>query len=303
MNYAPDRAAKGQTDVLSYFSLPRVRISRGLLIAAACISLAPPVAVAQITPPLRILLANDDGIGAPGLAVLAEALADLGDVSVFAPSTNRSGSSLALEMRGSTEVERFERDGRFFGYGVASTPAGAMMVGLEHALAAGQPFDLVVSGINRGANVGDLGHFSGTVGSAMIGAYYGVPAVAVSADATAPDYELSARVAVAFIRQMLQYRPAPGTVYSINVPRGVDEADLQIVVAPMGGSYVRFGFDVNLEASPPVAVPRFRVGEAEAGSDTDAYNRGRVTVTPLRFDWTDRPALREMQAWDLRVRE
>ena len=89
-------------------------------------------------------------------------------------------------------------------------------------------------------------------------------------------------------------------MYSINVPS--DAADgLAMVVAPMGGSYMRLGFDVNLQDSTAGAVLRFREGEAAAGTDTERYTRGRVTVTPLRFDWTDYAALRDLQAWDLRV--
>ncbi len=283
------------------FSMFRRRISSGVLIGVLVVSIVPCTAHGQASQQPHILLANDDGIDAPGLAVLAQALAAVGHVTVFAPSTNRSGSSMAVDVRGPVLVERVMRDGQLFGYSVGTTPAGAMLIGLEHELGTGQPIDLVVSGINRGANVGDLAHFSGTVGAAMIGAYSGVPAVAVSADARAPDYELSARVTVAFIQQLLQHGPAPGTVYSINGPSNVAADSLAMVVAPMGGSYMRLGFDVNLQDSTAGAVLRFREGEAPVGTDTDQYSRGRVTVTPLRFDWTDYAAFRDLQAWDLRV--
>lgn len=266
------------------------------------VSLGPGAAFGQSPDRPHILISNDDGIEAPGIAVLARELAKIGDVIVFAPSANRSGSSMALDLRSRIQIERVMHDGELFGYGVNTTPAGAVLLGLEHETEVGRPVDLVVSGINQGANVGDLAHFSGTVGSAMAAAYYGIPAVAVSADARAPNYGLAARFVAQFIEELLRRDPAPGVVYSINVPAGVPAEGAEAVVAPMGGSYFRIGFDVRLDDTSGVAVPRFDEEVVPEGSDTELYTGGRVTITPLRFDWTDWDVLRDLRTWNLVVR-
>ncbi len=277
--------------------LPCVRSALFVSTLATVVSLA---AHGQSADRPHILVTNDDGIEAPGIVALASELAKIGDVTVFAPSENRSGSSMSLDIRNQISITPVMRDGVLFGYGVGTSPAGAALVGLEHEAEAGRPVDVVVSGINRGANVGDLGHFSGTVGAAMMAAYYGIPAVAVSADARHPDWDLAARFTAQFVEELLRRETQAGIVYSINVPAGVTRGDTA-VAAPMGGSYFSLGFTVRTSDSAGSAVPRFGEPVVPAGSDTEHYNHGTVTVTPLHFDWTARDALRELASWNLAI--
>src|SRR5690606_32640490 len=114
-----------------------------------------------------ILVSNDDGVQSEGIAALAAELSTFADVVVVAPDDNESGASHRSVIRTQiTTLSRVERDGQFFGYSVNASPADAVKFGLLH-FGAERPFDLVVSGINNGANVGQIAHTSGTVGAAM----------------------------------------------------------------------------------------------------------------------------------------
>ena len=224
----------------------------------------------------RILLSNDDGIGSPLLAVLHRELAALPGVEVVvaAPDENKSGSSHSSDS-GPTIVDRFYLDGEFFGYAVHGRPADAVRFGLIE-LGKEQPFDLVVSGINRGANVGDVSHLSGTVGAAMEGIYQGVPAIAISQDTEEVDTVASARFTAQLVSLYVEQGAPEGILISINIPGG----DLKgIRVRPMGDSYLQTaGYDL-----------------LEQGQDRLVYER-RPTVN-WRYCVPQRPTAAFPRTW------
>ena len=162
----------------------------GLLTIVALIILT--ASVTDVQQRFRILVTNDDGIETAGIHTLAESLRSVADeVVVVAPDGNRSGSSQAIS--GEPLVVREFWDGsRSLGYGVSGFPADAVRFGLIE-LGGDQGFDLVVSGINVGSNVGNVSHLSGTVGAAMEAIFQGVPAIAVSQEAGDTNYTLAAR--------------------------------------------------------------------------------------------------------------
>lgn len=269
-------------------------------------SLMPPATLAQdeasALPPWRILVTNDDGIGTKALAQLVAALGEHAEVVVCAPDGNRSGSSQSVNAwTKSMAVETAEVEGASLAVAVGGSPADAVAYGLLE-LGKERPFDLVVSGINVGANVGELSHYSGTVGAAMEAVYRGVPAIAVSQGGRTRDYAFSARFTANFVTQLRAHGTRPGVVYSINVP-GVPEPERKgVALRPMGGSYLvlRGWTERKTESGKPGAVAKLGlVRSAPAGSDSEAYGQGYVTVTPLQFDWTDRAALLELGDWDL----
>jgi 5'-nucleotidase len=199
-------------------------------------------------------------------------------------------------------VERREVEGASVAWAVDGSPSDCVAFGIRH-LGVERPFDLVVSGINGGNNVGEVAHYSGTVGAAMEGAIQGVPSMAVSMQRGrgAEHFELAADFAVAFATRLLAEEADATVVYSINVP-SPDAAEIKgVVVAPMGGLYIH--------------VPAFQVAEAEgqlharaqaryaseypAGSDSAAYFAGNITVTPLRLDTTDYGKIEELGTWGL----
>lgn len=249
----------------------------------------------------RILLSNDDGIDSPLLIALQEELATLPGVEVVvsAPNENQSGASQSTAGTPIT-VDRYYRDGAFFGYAVHGRPADAVRFGIVE-LGKDAPFDLVVSGINRGANVGDVSHSSGTVGAAMEGIYLGVPALAVSQEVRDVNTEHSARFAAQVVRRYQQQGAPEGIVISINIPGG----DLQgVAVKPMGDSYLQTAAYTVLERngdSTTYERERIIVPSTDTSSDTYAYQQGYVTITPLLFDWTASDFLDDVESWNLQL--
>lgn len=261
-------------------------------------------AAAPATRAWRILVTNDDGIETKALAELVTALAEHAEVVVCAPDGNRSGSSQSVQAwSAAMTVREAAVEGASQAIAVGGSPADAVHYGLVE-LGKDKPFDLVVSGINQGANVGDLAHYSGTVGAAMEAVYRGVPAIAVSQGGRSRDYAFSADFTARFVAQLQTRGTRPGVVYSINLPSGVAADVNGVAVRPMGGSYVttRGWSERETEGGQPGAMAQLgRTRSAPKGSDTEAFNAGYITVTPLQFDWTDTAALADLGKWKLSV--
>ncbi len=246
----------------------------------------------------RILVSNDDGIDSPQLAALASALGELSGVEVVisAPAENQSGTSHA-STGGEIEVQQVFRNGQLFGYAVLGLPADAVRWGVK-VLGNEKPFDLVVSGINQGANVGNVAHLSGTVGSAMEGRYHGIPALAVSQHTTGVDTEASARFAANLVQRLREQGFPRDVVISVNIPGGEIQG---VAVRQMGDSYLRYeGYEQTSGDDSRGTYARVRTIQqaADPRSDTWAWERGYITITPLRFDWTDYEYLSDLQSWD-----
>jgi 5'-nucleotidase len=245
--------------------------------------------------PYNILLTNDDGVDSPGLHALAVALESVGQVYVVAPCGDNSGSGMTLDLQAEFKV-RIVGDYRC----VDNTPAGTVLLAFS-SLAPEGGFDLVVSGINRGDNVGAISHISGTVGAAMMGAFHSTPAVAASLGALNGDFSYAARFVTAFVEEMKLRAARPGIVYSINFPQATEAATAGVKVARMGGIQVKVGF---VEQAAEEGVRRFlpqNTPETEFSENTDtaAFVENMITITPLRFDWTDYGALEDLATWSL----
>ena len=245
---------------------------------------------------LSILLSNDDGVHAPGLAALAAALEPLGRLTVVAPDRNRSAASNSLTLDMPLRVGRLENG---FHY-VNGTPTDCVHLAITGLLHQAAP-DLVVSGINNGANLGDDVLYSGTVAAAMEGRFLGRPAVAVSLVSSEPrNYETAARVARLLIERMEEGAIAPDTLLNVNVP-DVPWTELAGLRATRLGA--RHKAEPVLEQADPRGRPVYWVGEpggaADAGEDTDfaAVAAGYVSVTPLTTDLTHRSMLRGVADW------
>jgi len=236
---------------------------------------------------MRILLTNDDGVGSPLLADLAARLADLGDVDVIAPAADMTGVSRALSLSGPIAVDEILLpDGRP-AFAVGGTPADCVRfaaLGL-----AGRPPDLVVSGPNRGLNLGDDVAYSGTVAAALEAALLGLPAVALSQQAGADGgYDASelGRLTMRLVPLLASGALPPGVVINVNAPA---RASGRVRVARLGRRVYRpqlrpAGEDESgrrhyrLYGSGPLRL------EGEAGTDIAAVADGCIALTPLRFD-------------------
>lgn len=270
-----------------------------LALAFGCAAPSPEALWDPADGPYHILVTNDDGIASPGIQELADALRDVGEVTLVAPCGQRSGSSMSVTLGQPKRLRHIRDENRDWGHCVDGTPADAAMIALEGLAPAGG-FDLVVSGINAGANVGDLGRMSGTVGAANMGAYYGVPSVAASLGGEEMDFAYAAAFMARFVEE-LRRRPAPGVVLSVNFPAATEDAITGVAIGRMGGSYIHFGYEeIEPEEGVRVFRPRFTPAEAHPpGSDTEAFMQGMITIAPLRFDWTDEEMLKELGTWKL----
>lgn len=280
-------------------SLLGLSLSVSLIVVAAVAGGQTPITAGDS---YRILITNDDGIDSPGIRALVETLGAQAEVMVVAPAENRSASSHSTEtLRTPFRVSAFHRDGEAAGYAVDGTPADAARFGLLE-LGKDDPFDLVVSGINEGENVGHLAHVSGTVGAAKEALLHGVPAIAVSQSRRrGDDYLTAARFTARIVEQVRARGLPPGVLLSINVPAGQLAG---AVAVRMAGSEFRYDGYRREGSDGDATVYRLRLGfqRPVEGGDTRAFLAGHVTVTPLRIDWTDYDTLAELAGWDLGLR-
>jgi 5'-nucleotidase len=250
---------------------------------------------------MRILLTNDDGILAPGILALMRALADLGEVTVIAPTTAQSAVGHAITLNDPIRVLRVNLGGGATGYGVDGRPADCVKLAVLELMK--ERPDLVVSGVNLGANTGINVLYSGTVAAAVEGAFYGLPAVAVSIeDSETVDFEGAARIARRLIDQCLAKAPMPPVLLNINIPDLSQGPPRGVKVAPQSMKGWAEGWERR--SDPRGRTYYWMVGDLapeDKGIDSDvaALAERYVTVTPLRFDLTDRARLDEVRGWNL----
>ncbi|MFZ5593327.1 MAG: 5'/3'-nucleotidase SurE [Pseudomonadota bacterium] len=244
---------------------------------------------------MRILLSNDDGYLAPGLICLAEVLQDVAQVMVVAPDRDRSGASNSLTLARPIRVTQAER-----GFlRVDGTPTDCVHLAITGLLDY-EP-DMVVSGINAGANLGDDVIYSGTVAAAMEGRFLGFPALAVSLASHEQRYYETAAKVVRSLLGRLQHDPLPAdTILNVNVP-DVPWEQLEGFEATRLGH--RHKSEPMIRASDPRGREIYWVGpagpEQDAGPGTDfhAIRNNRVSVTPIHVDLTRYTALDKVASW------
>ena len=254
-----------------------------------------------VADPCRIRVAHDGGISSPRMQGLRDGLATLEAVGIVvsAPDTNKAGSG-QWTGGGARTVGHIFANGEFFGYAVDGRPADAVRFGLLH-LGKDEPFDLVVSGINQGANVGDVSHLSGTVGAAMEAIYQGIPAIAVSQDTANVDTSVTVNLTRQLVAKYQRDGAPEGIVISINVPGGELKG---VAVRPMGESYLKFSpYELTRTDGEVSEFEASYVGNRalDSTSDTYAYQNGYATITPLKFDWTAHEMLSEIETWGLAI--
>jgi 5'-nucleotidase len=244
---------------------------------------------------VRILLSNDDGYFAPGLMLLAEVLAPLAEVTVVAPERDRSGSSNSLTLDRPLSVRKAQ-NGFFF---VNGTPTDCVHIAVTGLLP--QLPDVIISGINYGANVGDDTIYSGTVAAATEGFLLGIPSIAVSLVAEGGGHlRTAARVAAELVAR-LQKRPLPQpALLNINVPDIEYERLAGFSVTRLGK---RHKAEPVIKSTTPRGDVVYWIGAAgsaqDAGEGTDfhAIAANRVSITPLQVDLTRYPQLEAIGAW------
>jgi 5'-nucleotidase len=259
---------------------------------------------------MRVLLTNDDGITAPGLQAARRTLREIDDVEVdvIAPDSNRSATARSITTRSPLTVEEVEFGDGDRGYATDGTPVDCVRFA-ELGLVGGRP-DLIVSGINHGANLGDDITYSGTVAAAFEGIVLGIPALAISQQSSAGgmgyvsgrfEFGLAALFAAQLVRRLAAAPMPKATLINVNCPagepRGIEVTklgkrlyndELKLVGEDSGSGrrrYEIYGWQ-----------PGF---EDEQGTDLSAVAQGRISVTPIHFDLTDHGGLERLRGWGL----
>jgi len=250
---------------------------------------------------LRILVSNDDGVHAKGIVTLAEALKKIAMVDVVAPDRNRSGASNSLTLNAPLHLKIMEN-----GYvSVEGTPTDCVHVAITGLLET--PPDMVVTGINAGANMGDDVWYSGTVAAAMEGRFLGLPSIAMSlASERQEHYDTAARVACELIQHILKEPLPSATILNVNVPDVAYEELRGFEITRLG---TRHCAEPTIKQIDPRGHTIYWVGpagtEQDAGVGTDFYaiHHNIVSITPLRIDLTHFEAFDVLSSWVGRLKK
>jgi 5'-nucleotidase len=236
---------------------------------------------------MRILITNDDGIAAPALPHLVNWAKTLGEVTVVAPKIEQSGKSQAIDFFREVEIKRTPRLGDTEAWAMDSTPADCVRFGITGLK---KKYDLVISGINKGFNLGHDIAYSGTVGAIMEAARLGVPAIAFSM-----DYEANAEKVIPYLDGVLDFMNENGlwecgSLYNVNIPNDVQG----ICITRQGGMFYSDAFekregDYYIQVGDPI-----RNEVLDLTVDTDAIWANRISISPLTHDRTDKEVLAKL---------
>ena len=248
---------------------------------------------------MRILIANDDGIASEGLRALAAACAARHEVYIAAPWHEQSGMAHALNVHRPIEVEEMPgvalELGAVAAWRIAGTPTDCVKLYLEALMDANRPIDLVLSGINRGANLATDVLYSGTVGAAMEGFLHEIAAAAISLDIEADyAYERAAELVVPFLEQRMAEQVDAPFFLNVNFPQRLRQADFQ--VSRLGRRDYENAFQQTVQPDGRIFYTvAGEIKDSDDGPHTDLYTvaQGGISVTPLHTDLTDYAALED----------
>lgn len=253
---------------------------------------------------MRLLLANDDGIDSIALQILAKELQTEHEVIVVAPSTQRSAASHSITIHNSLVVKEVTLpDIASKAYSVTGTPADCVRVALDKIIT--RPVDMVISGINIGANLGRDILYSGTVSAAVEAAINKIPSIAASCEvdfgaSVNEDHFLTSAKYVSKVIEIAKNNLIPNDmVLNVNVPAIKEEQIKGIKVSPIGGDMYNFFYNKTLKEDGTIELSLSGKHNEEVIENTDVYyvKNGYVTVTPLHYDFTNFKLLREVSGW------
>lgn len=240
---------------------------------------------------ITILITNDDGIHSLGIKALQDALQPLGQTIVIAPERDNSAVSHSLTMHRPLKVQQLEKQV----YSVDGTPTDCVALGLKKILS--KPPDLLVSGINAGANLGDDISYSGTVSAAIEGTMYGIPSIAISVGGPPPlQFGGAMQVAACMAKKVLENKLPEKTLLNINVPSGETYNTIQITKQGR-----RLWQDAIQETLDPWGNKRYWIGggtpmvDPEQDTDVYVFGAGNVSITPIQLDLTNHAGITFIQ--------
>jgi 5'-nucleotidase len=248
-----------------------------------------------------ILVTNDDGIYTDGIYWLWEAVKDFGNVLVVAPDTEKSAVGHAITITNPLRTKHVNRRGGFSGYAVNGTPADCVKIAVRSILKS--PPDLVVSGINYGANVGTNVIYSGTVSAATEGTFLGIPSVAVSIDSHHPeDFKPAMDITQNTLNKVLEFGLPEGTLLNVNVPDIPGEMIKGTRITTQGNAYFKDRFEKRED--PRGNIYYWMTGESidpDSSGNTDnwALKDGYISVTPIHYKLTNETFMSDLESWEI----
>jgi 5'-nucleotidase len=245
---------------------------------------------------LKILVTNDDGIQSQGIILLAKALQDVGDVVVIAPDREKSATAHSLTLHRPLRVEKIKKNF----YAIDGTPADCVHLAVNGLLSEGP--HLVVSGINKGPNLGNDITYSGTVSAAFEGTLLGIPSFAVSLAARSHfDFRPAARFAARVARRLMKKGLPKDTFLNVNVPN-LDEEEIKSYKITRQGRYHVHG-NQAVEKVDPRGRKYYWIGggtmvfDQRGETDHEAVSHGFISITPLHIDLTSHASIQELKKW------
>ncbi len=250
---------------------------------------------------MRILLTNDDGIHAPGLAALSQALTSEHELLIVAPEAEMSAVGHAITLTSPLRVRETYKNGTFFGYAVTGTPADCVKIAVQELIE--EAPDIILSGINLGANVGVNILYSGTVSAATEGAFLGVPSAAISlATLRRPDFTFAAQFSRKLIPFIMECQLRDGTALNVNIPALPPHKIKGVCLTRQDLSRFKERFEKRND--PRGMVYYWLAGEkiVEEGipdNDLTALRAGKITITPIHYDLTCESELERLRQLSL----
>lgn len=250
---------------------------------------------------MKILLTNDDGINAQGLTVLRDKIKEIAEVMVVAPETEQSAVGHAITLSDPLRVRKIDKDGEFIGYGVNGTPADCVKIAVRAILDTCP--DMVISGINLGANIATNVIYSGTVSAATEGTILGIPSIAVSlATFVNPNFTAAASFTKKLALKVYEKGLPEGTLLNVNVPNLPEDGIKGVVFTRQGSS--RFQEEFDKRTDPRGHIYYWQGGEMifneeDNDADSDAIRRDMISITPIHYDLTDYKFLEKIRRWEI----
>lgn len=248
----------------------------------------------------RILLINDDGIYAPGLSAVAKILRSSQEVIIVAPDREQSAVGHAITLSDPLRIHEIWQNGNFWGYAVSGTPADCVKLAVKTILK--RPPDLLISGINQGANVGASLIYSGTVSAATEGTMLRIPSIAVSLDTRSDNanFEPAARITKKIAEMVIEHGLPGGVFLNVNVPALSEERIKGVKISRQATTYFDDFFERRID--PQGKAYYWMSGamvEVDRSEDSDviALRKGYVSITPVKYDLTAKEHLDLISSW------
>jgi 5'-nucleotidase len=249
---------------------------------------------------MQILITNDDGINAPGLRRLFDALKEVGKVIVVAPDKNQSAAGHSLTLHKPLRIEKHQRNW----YAINGTPTDCVNLAVNSILKKKKP-DMLVSGINQGGNLGDDITYSGTVSAAVEGTLLGIPSLAISVDGRGDiDYTAASLFALKLVKTVSEKGMPKNTLLNVNIPNLPIREITGVTITRQGK---RIWEDSIVEKVDPRGQKYYWIGGNDRGwrqedrTDIQAVREGYISITPLHLDMTNYRALEELNSWEIKL--